>query len=453
MGLKAAHGLEVVGHLFRSIWELGYVITTTDYSNGFNTFERQAMLDAVNKKCSGLNALFSKYYALDAICFFHTDVETKIIWSKQGSRMGCVMGSFGFDLTVDIKFSGGVVKALTDDLIIGIEPPESEENMDNFWEKISTILKFNAEESRKVAGLELNFSKCHCLAPAKVSDPKPETLPKGTNLERNEIRLAGAPIGTDEFCKNYMKKKVNEIKFKMNALDGINPQIGLGLLRIGIVSYLILVSQVTPPELTFESLIEHDKNIISTVFKFLNPVDRATPPKYSNSGKNRSIDILRLPIRHNRVGLTESALIAPIAFYASLAASCTVDLNLNFFQKGLNRCCESTHSIIIEKIGPPSPETIKLETIFPRYDMYALLDSTFYVDIYNNNPSLKLQKELSKIAHDTKAKNLKDACMERTKEIDQGDVVARHTLSRSSILFRTKLSKKNNRMNREDFIA
>ena len=139
-------------------------------------------------------------------------------------------------------------------------------------------------------------------------------LPKGTNLERNGIRLAGAPIGTDEFCKNYMKKKVNEIKLKMNALDGINPQIGLALLRTGIVPDLILVSQVTPPELTLESLTEHDKNIINTAFKFLNPADRANPPKYSNSRKNRAIDILRLPIRDNGAGLTESALIAPIAY-------------------------------------------------------------------------------------------------------------------------------------------
>ena len=78
------------------------------------------------------------------------------------------MGSFGFDLTVDdiydavdIKFPDGVVKSLTDDLTTGIKPPESEEDMDNFWEKIANILKFIAEESRKVAGLELNFSKCH----------------------------------------------------------------------------------------------------------------------------------------------------------------------------------------------------------------------------------------------------------------------------------------------------
>ena len=85
--------------------------------------------------------------------------------------------------------------------------------------------------------------------------------------------------------------------------------------------------------------------------------------------------------------------------------------------------------------------------------MYALLDSTFYVEIYNNNHSLKLQKELSKIANDIKAKNLKDACMERNKEINQSDVVARHTLSKSNILFRVKISKKKNRMNREDFIA
>jgi hypothetical protein len=100
MGLKAAHGTETVAHLFRSLWEAGHIILTTDYSNGFNAFQRQAMLDAVEKRCPALTQLFNIYYALDSMCFFIIDGQVEIIYSEEGSRMGCILGSFGFDLTV-----------------------------------------------------------------------------------------------------------------------------------------------------------------------------------------------------------------------------------------------------------------------------------------------------------------------------------------------------------------
>ena len=71
-----------------------------NYSNGFNAFRRQAMLDAVQKRCPALTKVFNKHYALDSMCFYVLKGKTHVIWSTQGSRMGCTMGSFGFDLTV-----------------------------------------------------------------------------------------------------------------------------------------------------------------------------------------------------------------------------------------------------------------------------------------------------------------------------------------------------------------
>ena len=208
----------------------------------------------------------------------------KVIWSRQGSRMGCVGGSFGFDLTVDDiykatarKFPNTVIKALTDDLTCGIPPPRSKEDAKNCWKMAAELLEFISTESEKVAGLPLNFSKCHALAPKSIPNPPPKTLPNGTNIEREGLRLAGCPIGTDEFCKNYMQKIVREVQLKMDALQGIDPQIGIALLRIGIIPGLMLSSQVTPPKLTMESLIQHDTNIINTVFKLLNPPDKASP--------------------------------------------------------------------------------------------------------------------------------------------------------------------------------
>ena len=75
----------------------------------------------------------------------------------------------------------------------------------------------------KTAGLSLNFGKCHALAPAAIADPKPNTLPKGTSLEREGLRLAGAPIGTDDYCRRYVELQVRDANSKMKALKGFYP--------------------------------------------------------------------------------------------------------------------------------------------------------------------------------------------------------------------------------------
>ena len=140
MGLGVERGPEVIAHMFRALYEQGYIILTTDFTNGFNSFLRQAMLDAVQKRCPALTAVFNMFYALDSMCFFSMEGETKIVWSKEGSRMGCVLGSFGFDITVediyeavDEKYSEMKKKALTDDFTNDVRPPATAEEADNTW--------------------------------------------------------------------------------------------------------------------------------------------------------------------------------------------------------------------------------------------------------------------------------------------------------------------------------
>ena len=79
MGLGSARGAEIVAHLFMALYEQGYIVLTTDFTNGFNAFLRQAILDAVQKRCPALTAMFNTFYALDSMCFFFVDGKIKII--------------------------------------------------------------------------------------------------------------------------------------------------------------------------------------------------------------------------------------------------------------------------------------------------------------------------------------------------------------------------------------
>ena len=137
---------------------------------------------------------------------------------------------FGFEVTVqDIyevvheRYPIAVNKALTDDYTLALPPPDTDEDHQILWDKCSDILKFIAAESKAKANLQLNFSKCNILAPPGIKDPIPGTLPPGTSLKREGLRLAGAPIGKDSFCSNYIAEQVRNIKKKIDALEGIDP--------------------------------------------------------------------------------------------------------------------------------------------------------------------------------------------------------------------------------------
>ena len=91
-------GPEVFCHSLRALREKGYAILKTDFVNGFNALRRQAVLDAVQLRCPQLMSLFNLFYTVDGACFYVVDGVVEVIWSAEGERMGCSLGSFGFDL-------------------------------------------------------------------------------------------------------------------------------------------------------------------------------------------------------------------------------------------------------------------------------------------------------------------------------------------------------------------
>lgn len=56
-----------------ALWRKNYAILGIDIENGFNAMLRQAMLEAVDKRCPSLTPLFNLFYARDSLCFFIVD--------------------------------------------------------------------------------------------------------------------------------------------------------------------------------------------------------------------------------------------------------------------------------------------------------------------------------------------------------------------------------------------
>ena len=120
------------------------------------------------------------------------------------------------------------------------------------WLLCGDILRAVAVTAKEIANLSFNFAKCNVLAPASLPDDTQELLPQGVSVVRAGLRLAGAPIGTDEFCATFFQAQVNSVKRKLAALADLSPQVGFALLRAGINPSLNFFAQVTPPHLDMQ---------------------------------------------------------------------------------------------------------------------------------------------------------------------------------------------------------
>ncbi len=65
----------------------------------------------------------------------------------------------------------------------------------------------------------------------------------GMKVSTRGTKVAGAPIGDDDFCAKFVQLKVQEEMAKIRALQGIHQQVGMLLLGLCCMSlnYLALV--------------------------------------------------------------------------------------------------------------------------------------------------------------------------------------------------------------------
>ena len=222
-----------MAHLFTALWNKGYAILGIDFENGFNAMLRQAMLDAVHKRCSMLTPLVNKFYARDSLCFFVVDGEARVVLSQEGSRMGCVLGSFAFDCVVEDIYEGAqallpeaVVKALTDDLNTAVPPQESVQEQLRLCGQLFTAIRSEAE---RVAGLAVNMDKTKLLLPLKPDGQPhdldtlaiPEDFPAELKVNATGMKVGGAPVGTDAFVHSFVADTLEEYKERILALPGM----------------------------------------------------------------------------------------------------------------------------------------------------------------------------------------------------------------------------------------
>ncbi len=124
----------------------------------------------------------------------------------------------------------------------------------------------------------------------------------GMEVSARGTKVAGAPIGDDDFCAEFVGQRVDTVLAKIRALRGMHPQVGMLLLRMCCLPQLNYLAQVVPPSITAQHFARFDAGVAAFVLELLTPRGRT---RLACSDERMSVfrRRLRLPLRLNGAGL------------------------------------------------------------------------------------------------------------------------------------------------------
>jgi hypothetical protein len=177
MGLGTKAGPEKIVLTAHALLKSGHIASTEDAINGFNSVTRQAILDAASHIWPEATNMLNKLHGQPAIAFYfyrdnNNNKKLKTILCTEGTRMGCPLGSLGFDMAehfyifrhLQTEFDHVIIRALADDLCPFFAPPTGDED----WETYDELANL---------GLFRNLAKSKMVLPPGAPDPL--THPRG----------------------------------------------------------------------------------------------------------------------------------------------------------------------------------------------------------------------------------------------------------------------------------
>ena len=102
-GHSNASGMDKMARLCTAAYKAGKVVQTDDAVNAFNSVSRIGLRGRITARWPEAQPFFDVYYGLRSpVLYSYTDAKgqpsIKVMWSTEGARMGCVLGSLAFDL-------------------------------------------------------------------------------------------------------------------------------------------------------------------------------------------------------------------------------------------------------------------------------------------------------------------------------------------------------------------
>jgi hypothetical protein len=214
---------------------------------------RAKMHRAIERRCPSLLGLFQKYYFHESIGLYNTGEAVKVVKIEEGCRMGCRLSSFGFDVTVHDAYLGlkeqlertttdksndhSFVKGATDDVVIAIKADPT--NPTTFYKRVRSLCVKLDWEAEKV-GLSFENDKGTLLLPPGWPPPDDRTQLSAMLDVRSDVsadvhaqgmEIVGCPVGSERFCKNFVKNNLKAMLKNTDELTQLHPQAASKIVR------------------------------------------------------------------------------------------------------------------------------------------------------------------------------------------------------------------------------
>ena len=235
------------------------VFLKADFTNAFNTVDRQAFLEQCAQHFPGLSAWASWCYATPS----HLLCDGQKISSESGVQQGDPLGPLLFALALQPVLqqlrsdttAGGLqlVFSYLDDACFAGEQHAVASAFTNFQNACRGI------------GLELNMSKCEVIpAAGPHSAVNPALFPSDIKWQTSgDFELLGGPIGGTDYCNAHTAERVAKATKLLSALGELHdPQVALLLLRhCASFGKLVFSTRVVPPSAHHDALQEFDRAV------------------------------------------------------------------------------------------------------------------------------------------------------------------------------------------------
>ena len=395
LALGVKRGTEKMVHTCRAAFESGWIVARNDFTNGFNSLSRQAMLNAHSSFFPESTALFNFFYSIDApFYFFDIDANLISLQSKQGPRQGCAAGTEALCLTIHplvtalkARYPLFEFRVLTNDIIPLCPPPANPTPA--AWQsllKLYAAFLRDLEQLSATLGLCLNPGKCALLLPPNAPLPDNDTLsafPPSFTFTQEGLVIAGAPVGTDPFVSETVKAKFLEAKAKLPAIELMgrkSPRAAHRLLTSCATKLLSYTATTVPPQFTLPFLQAFDTEICASFLRIIDP----DCPNYDCS----QIRIGRAALRANLnapvgCGLFSASDQAAVTWWASVQA-CLDDQLFFSLRAGLTRFVQPAWTALTVALdGVTSKYWAPVAHLLPPTPVGLLDGSMFFPGAFN----------------------------------------------------------------------
>ena len=308
LGLGATAGPERMAIGARALYLSGFVLGAEDAKNAFCSLKRQEILNSTSATWPEGVEVCNTVYGLPSISFYSYSGPTgnrviSTVEAHEGTRQGCVLGSFLFDNTVHHRiyarlkelFPHVIIRALTDDCIPAFRPPSPDGPYSTWDELYQDVAAFWTafDKLANPIGIFREPSKSKLLIPSDAPEPSPDLDTGGLQLRpvRDGCVIAGCPIGTDSYIQAHAAAQLEVASKRIDdicLLARDEPQMAIRLLGSCANKALGYYTRVTPPGLLDEMLHRFDERMSAARTLCLRgDTPSAPPPQRNEAGKGR----------------------------------------------------------------------------------------------------------------------------------------------------------------------